>query len=97
MMKPLFVSLLVLSTTAAAIAQNRPSTTRMTCQAAAGLVTRSGAIVLGTGGQTYDRFVRFESLCPTGLHARPAFAPTRDNPQCNIGFYCTNASPMFRW
>ena len=36
--------------TTAAVAQNRPSTTAMTCQQAASLVYARGAIVLGTGG-----------------------------------------------
>jgi hypothetical protein len=48
--------------TTAAVAQSRPSTTTMTCQQAAGLVYARGAIVLGTGGHTYDRFVRDRSL-----------------------------------
>src|SRR3954451_17348236 len=49
--------------TTAAVAQNRPSTTAMTCQQAASLVYARGAIVLGTGGYTYDRFVRDRSFC----------------------------------
>jgi hypothetical protein len=76
-------------------AQQRPSTTRMTCQAASALVARSRAIVLGTGGDTYDRFVVTEGYCATGTYGRPAFVPTRDNPQCNIGYYCSNTPPMF--
>ncbi len=74
--------------------QRRASTTNMTCAQATAVVTQQGAVVLGTGGQTYDRFVRYESLCPTGLYARPAFEPTRDNPNCLIGYYCTNAPPF---
>src|SRR5215213_3907368 len=49
--------------TTAAVAQNRPSTTAMTCRQAASLVYARGAIVLGTGGYTYDRFVRDRSFC----------------------------------
>src|SRR6185295_15994175 len=49
--------------TTAAVAQDRPSTTAMTCQQAASLVYARGAIVLGTGGYTYDRFVRDRSFC----------------------------------
>jgi hypothetical protein len=49
--------------TTAAAAQNRPSTTAMTCHQAASLVYARGAIVLGTGGYTYDRFVRDRSFC----------------------------------
>jgi hypothetical protein len=68
----------------------------MKCNAAASLVQRSGAIVLATGGQTYDRFVSTETYCPTGYYARAAFVPTADNPQCYIGYYCSSASPMWR-
>ncbi len=38
--------------TTAAVAQNRPSTTAMTCRQAVSLVYARGAIVLGTGGYT---------------------------------------------
>ena len=38
-------------------AQARPSTLGMSCGQAQYLVRSSGAIVLSTGGQTYDRFV----------------------------------------
>ncbi len=73
----------------------RASTTNMSCAQAKSVVDRSGAVVLGTGGQTYDRFVRLEAYCPTGLFARPAFEPTRDNAQCYIGYYCSDAPPFF--
>jgi hypothetical protein len=76
-----------------AFAQGRPSTTTMTCRAAGALVAQQGAIVLSTGPQTYDRYVRSGNFCPTGLFPRPAFVATRDNPQCDIGFYCTGMRP----
>jgi len=75
--------------------QRRASTTNMTCAAAAGIVNQQGEVVLGTGGDRFDRFVRAEGLCPTGLYGRPAFEPTRDNPQCLIGYYCTGTPPFF--
>jgi hypothetical protein len=80
-----------------ALAQGRPLTTRMTCARAAALVAQRGAIVLGTGGQLYDRYVSSQVFCPTGLYARAAFVPTADNPQCYIGYYCSSAPPLFRW
>ena len=89
-------SLMILASSSAALAQGRPATPRMSCSAAAQLVKRSGAIVLATGGQTYDRFVASESFCPTGLYGRAAFVPTADNPQCYIGYYCSSANPFWR-
>ena len=84
-----------LSSSSFAQAQGRPSTTNMSCAQAASTVARSGAIVLATGRDLYDRYVASEGLCPSGLYGRPAFVPTRDNPQCHIGYYCTSAPPLF--
>jgi len=72
----------------AALAQSRPTTTTMTCAAAQALVMSSHAVVLGTGGQTYDRFVSDQSRCNRDQIAEPTFAPTLDQPQCMIGFRC---------
>lgn len=71
-----------------AAAQTRPSSTTMTCQQTVRLVQTRGALVLGTGGQTYDRFVRDRSFCEPTEIARRAFRPTRDNPTCLIGYTC---------
>jgi hypothetical protein len=76
-----------------AMAQERPSTTTMTCQQAARLVQARGALVLGTGGMTYDRFVRDRSFCEPTEIARRAFRPTRDNPACLIGYTCYEPGP----
>ena len=71
-----------------ALAQGRPSTTGMSCTQAARLVAAQGAVVLGTGGQTYDRFVRDRSFCEPTEIARRAFRPARDNPSCLVGYTC---------
>jgi len=78
--------------TTAAAAQNRPSTTAMTCQQAAGLVYARGAIVLGTGGYTYDRFVRDRSFCQVTEALESAWVPTRDTPTCFVGYRCYEPS-----
>ncbi|MGY2052440.1 hypothetical protein [Methylobacterium sp. JK268] len=69
-------------------AQERPSTTAMTCQQARGLLTARGAAVLGTGGSTYDRYVRDRSFCEPTQATTNAFVPTRDNPECLVGYRC---------
>ncbi|MFN3890508.1 MAG: hypothetical protein ACK4MV_08930 [Beijerinckiaceae bacterium] len=72
----------------AAVAQSRPSTTSMTCAQAQAAVQGAGVIVLGTGGQSYDRFVSNESFCTSQEIGKPVWGPTRDNPQCFIGLVC---------
>ena len=72
----------------AANAQERPSSVTMTCRQAAALVSARGDLILGTGGFTYDRFVRDRSFCePTEVTAN-AFVPTSDNPECLVGYRC---------
>ncbi|WP_407530325.1 hypothetical protein [Methylobacterium oryzisoli] len=79
---------LILAGLATPAAAQRPSTVTMLCSQAAGIVSARGALVLGTGGQTFDRFVRDRSFCePTEITSR-AFVPTRDNPDCFIGYRC---------
>jgi hypothetical protein len=71
-----------------ALAQARPLSTRMSCRQAAGLVHARGALVLGTGLHTYDRYVRDRSFCEITEIVEPAFAPTLDTPQCFVGYTC---------
>lgn len=75
-----------------AAAQARPSTLGMSCPQAASLVRSRGAIVLGTGGQTYDRFVADRRFCEPTETARSAFVSTRDVPACLVGYRCVEPS-----
>jgi hypothetical protein len=78
--------------TTATVAQNRPSTTAMTCRQAASLVYARGAIVLGMGGYTYERFVRDRSFCQVTEALESAWVPTRDTPTCFVGYRCYEPS-----
>jgi hypothetical protein len=71
-----------------ALAQTRLSTTGMTCSGAASFVASRGAVVIGTGGDTYERVVSGQGFCNRGEDTKPLFAPTRDNGACFIGYYC---------
>lgn len=71
-----------------AFAQARPATPRMSCAAAARLVQRAGAIVLTTGPNTYDRFVKDRRFCQTTEVTKPEWVRTADDPQCFIGYSC---------
>ena len=89
----IIATLVLLAGAEPALAQ-RASTPSMSCRAAASLVVRAGAVVLGTGPDLYDRYVVNESFCPIGSYGRPAFLPTRDNPQCLVGYYCSGMPPF---
>ena len=82
----LLLALTLLSTSS--LAQPRLSTTMMPCGVAAGLVSSRGAIVLGTGGHTYDRFVRDVGFCERDETTEPAWALAADTPQCFVGYRC---------
>jgi len=66
----------------------RPDTTRMSCAAARSLVEQAGAIVLSTGGSTFDRFVHHRGYCTPSEITQPAFVPARDEPYCFVGYTC---------
>lgn len=87
-MKSLLLALAAFLQAASATAQPRPSTVAMSCRQAAGLVAASGGIVLGTGGYTYDRFVRDGGFCLITEITEPAWVPSRDTPQCFVGYRC---------
>jgi len=89
---PLALAALALPLAAGALAQGRPQSTAMTCRQAAGLVFSRGAVVLGTGGHTYDRYVRDRSFCEITEATKPGFAPTRDDPKCFAGYRCFEPS-----
>ena len=73
----------VLATSASA-----QTTGRMTCADAMALVKREGAILLDTGSGAFQRFVRDRSFCELTEIADLRFVPTRDNPECPIGYRC---------
>ncbi len=77
-----------LSMPGAALAQARPSSQAMVCDQAQNLVRSRGAVVLGTGQFTYDRYVVHRGFCAATESVRPAWVPTRDNPQCFVGYTC---------
>ena len=88
-MKAWAAALVVVSFASEAVAQPRASTLNMTCAQARAEVARRGAVVLGTGRDTYDRFVSNRNYCEINEQLEPVWVPTRDVPQCPIGYRCT--------
>src|SRR4051794_38818170 len=88
-MQKVILSALVATLATTSIAVARPNTTTMTCAQAAATVARAGVIVLSTGEFTYQRFVSDISHCMPRQTTGPGVAPTRDNPECQVGLICT--------
>lgn len=89
MLKTSTIALICLVTAAsAARAQGRPDSTTMPCSRAAALVRSQGALVLGTGGRTYDRFVVDRNFCESTQQTKAAFVPAADTASCFVGYTC---------
>jgi hypothetical protein len=84
---------LIIATFATPVLAQRPDASRMSCHEAATLVKREGAVVMGLGGQTYDRLVRDDSFCAGGQYTQPLFSPTLDNRACLVGWFCKDREP----
>lgn len=93
MKKIAVLAAITLLSAGAALAQNRPSTLRMSCAEARELVVRQGAIVLSTGRGLYDRYVDHRGYCSPHQETLAAFVPTGDNPQCFVGYTCELVDP----
>lgn len=87
-MKAIALMLALTATATTAAAQGRLSTQSLPCAQASALVARSGAVVLGTGQFTYERFVRDSSFCEVAETIEPVYAPTADAAQCPVGYRC---------
>ncbi len=94
-MKPaLLPALAALLAAGPVLAQGRVQTPGIPCREAGRIVAQSGAAVLGTGGFTYDRFVRDRGFCAIGEITEAAFVPAADAPQCFVGYRCRQRAPV---
>lgn len=82
------IALAISLVAASAQAQTRPSTVNMPCGESRQLVLTIGAIVLGTGGLTYDRFVRDQTFCDVTEYAQSAYVRSLETPACFVGYRC---------
>ncbi|WP_230532480.1 hypothetical protein [Microvirga roseola] len=94
-MRKFVLALAFISSATALQAQTRPFTPALTCAQARQIVFANGAVVLGTGTYTYDRYVRSGNFCLVGEYPEAAWVPTRDTPQCLVGYRCETDPPFF--
>lgn len=84
------VSCAALLAATAAFAQSRPMTPAMPCSAVRALVSSQGAVVLGTGPHTYDRYVAHQGFCGLDQITEAAHEVSADTPQCFVGYRCVS-------
>lgn len=94
-MKTLAFALALVTFATAADAQQRPFSPSIPCRQLQGIVAANGAVVIGTGTYTYDRYVRDGSFCQRDETIEPAWIPSRDTPQCPVGYRCRSQDYLF--
>ncbi len=88
MMRSQLLSVPIVIIASAAHAQSRPNSLSMNCDTVGRLVQRQGAVVLGTGTFTYDRYVSGGGFCGPAERPDPAWIPAADTQQCFVGYRC---------
>jgi hypothetical protein len=78
-----------------AFAQQRLDATRLPCGQVAALVQSRGAVVIGTGPYSYDRYVSGAQFCVRPEITVPAWIGTADAAQCFVGYLCRERQPRF--
>jgi hypothetical protein len=88
----------LIGSSADALAQSHPLTSRMSCAQARVLVAAQGSIVLSTSSLTYERYARGNGDCVLGETTEPAWVPTVDTAQCPIAYHrATRKVPSRNW
>jgi hypothetical protein len=62
----------------------RPNASNISCAAINARIASAGALVLGTGPTTYERYVRDLGFCQASQITVPEFIRSADNPQCLV-------------
>jgi len=94
-MRKIVLAAMLAASASSVQAQQRPMTPSLTCGQAQQIVRANGAVVLGTGTYTYDRYVRDRRFCEINETIEIGFVPTRDTPQCPVGYLCRDAEYFF--
>jgi hypothetical protein len=68
----------------AALAQSRPDSLGMSCAQVQALIQQRGGIVIGTGPDIFDRFVRSRAFCMGGETTDLTWVRTRDARRCPV-------------
>lgn len=87
-MKPVLASAMMFAAASSAAFAARPDVRAYTCEQGKALIAQSGAVVVTTGANTYDRIVHNRGFCAQGQEAIQELVQTQDDPRCRIGYTC---------
>jgi hypothetical protein len=87
-MKIITLSVFLLSTAGMAHAATKPDVSKIPCASIQHFVQDMGAVVLNTGSNTFDRFVRDNSFCAARQISEIAFVAAFDDQVCTVGLRC---------
>ena len=80
----------VMESTRADAQTQRPDVRSMTCSQAQALVQKQGTVNFATGPNSWTQVKAGVNYCADrAVSLTPVVAPTKDNPQCRVGFTCT--------
>lgn len=78
----------LIATSSGGLAENRAFAPALSCRVIANTVASSGAVVLGAGGDSFDRYVSDQSQCALGEVIAPAWVRSADSSSCFVGYTC---------
>jgi hypothetical protein len=87
-MRTVLFTLPIIFMASASLAEARPNSLSMSCASTRGLVANTGAVIIGTGPDIFDRYVTDAGYCTINQKAEPAWLATADEPQCLVGRRC---------
>jgi hypothetical protein len=73
-----------------AIAQEGPNLRTMQCSEAKAEVNTKGAVILNSGPNIFNRYVKDRAYCPEDMYLRGAFVRTENSRSCFIGYTCND-------
>ncbi|HSI39889.1 MAG TPA: hypothetical protein VLA00_05000 [Xanthobacteraceae bacterium] len=95
-MRTVLLSLTLAALASPALAQARPDSLSLSCDALSRLVRQNGAVVIGTGPNIFDRYVRDAGFCPQPQTVQPSWLQSADTAQCFVGYRCRDRGPRGR-
>ena len=87
-MRTVFLTISFILTASSAFAQAGPNSLTMNCTHARAVVQQSGAVVMYTGPDIFDRYVSSGSYCAGNEWTEPAWVVTTDQKHCLVGQVC---------
>ncbi|MEN3930239.1 hypothetical protein WJT86_04080 [Microvirga sp. W0021] len=86
---PTLLGVIILGSACLSAAQAQQVTSQnIPCSQLQTMVRTEGAVTIYYGSHLYDRYVDHAGFCATMERTKAAWIPSKDNPQCFVGYTC---------